>query len=100
MDILLLLILILESKKSMHNEMRTCAEILTYLGCVQLILTNNKVYWPCSPFLSAQQVKEFFKLVEHFQALLLIISVHCSTWKRNLPHFSSLHKDSFVLTSL
>ena len=27
----------------------------------------------CSPFLSAQLAKEFFKLVEHFQPLLLII---------------------------
>ena len=29
----------------------------------------------CSPLFSAQQVKEFFKLAEHFQAQLLIISL-------------------------
>ena len=53
-----------------------------------------------SPFLSAQQVKEFFKLVEHFQASLLIMSAQCILWKRNLPHFSPLHTGSFGLTSL
>jgi len=53
-------------------------------------------------FLSIQQVKEFFKLVQHLQcASLLFMSAQCFIWiYSNLPHFSPLHEDSFVFTSL
>ena len=46
------------------------------------------------PFYSAQQVKEIFKLVEHFRASSLILSAHCIILNIHSPHFSPLHTDS------
>ena len=57
----------------------------------------------CSLFLSAQQVMEFFKLIEHLNASLMITSAHCSVEKyRNLPYFSLhfMNTDNFALTFL
>ena len=51
----------------------------------------------CSPFSSAQQVKEFFKVVEHLPASLLIMCAQCIIGNRHLPQFSPLHTDSCVL---
>ena len=53
-----------------------------------------------SPSLSAQYVKEFFKLVKDVLESWRILSAQCSIWKRDLPQFSSLHANSFALTSL
>ena len=51
--------------------------------------------------MSAQQVKDILKLIEHLRASMNIInSVHHKLWKKNLPHFSLLHTDSFALPSL
>ena len=61
------------------------------------VLRKPQKPFQCSPFLSAQLAKEFFKLVEHFQPLLLIISAHCLVWNRNLPHFGQLCTYSFAL---
>lgn len=47
------------------------------------------------PFSPAQQVKEFFELVEPSQTSLLFISAQCLVWNRNLPNFSPLHTDGF-----
>ena len=52
----------------------------------------------CLPFLSVQQVKEFFKLVEHLWASLLVMSAQCNIWNKNFLHFSPLHTESFSLT--
>ena len=53
----------------------------------------------CSPFLSAQNVKEFFKLVEHSWASLLNI-FSTITCDRKLPYFSPLHTRQMVLSLL
>ena len=52
------------------------------------------LYMQYSPFLSAQQVKEIFKLVEHFRASSLILPAHCIILNIHSPHFSPLHTDS------
>ena len=52
----------------------------------------------CSSFLSAQPVKEFFKLVEHLQAihcLIIIMSAQCIICNGNLSHFSPFFRDRF-----
>ena len=71
--------------------------------CIDLFeqTLNFTVHFACCllymhylPFLSAQQVKEIFKLVEHFRASSLILSAHCIISNKHLPHFSLLHTDS------
>ena len=51
----------------------------------------------CSPFLSAQQVKEFFNLAEHLRVSLVILSAQLIIWNKNFAHFSPLHTDSLAL---
>ena len=62
--------------------------------------SSRSIILQCSPFSSAQQVKEFFKLVEHLWPSLLIMSAYCIIGNRNMPHFSPLHARSFALISL
>ena len=50
----------------------------------------------CTPFLSTQQLKEFFKLVE--KSLLIVSSVHIMEQK--FASFNSTSKDTFAFTSL
>jgi len=65
-----------------------------------LLLLLILVVHQCSPFLSEQQVKEFFKLLKHLQASSLIMSSQRSICNRNSSHFSPLDTDSLALTSL
>jgi len=50
-----------------------------------------------SPFLSAQQAREFFKVIKHLRALLLIFSSQCIMRNKHLPHFSPFYTNSFAL---
>ena len=36
-----------------------------------------------------------FKMVEHLQALLLIMTAQCIIWNIPLPYFSPFHTDTF-----
>ena len=53
-----------------------------------------------SPFLSAQKVKEFFKLVEQLQPSSFVMPTQYIIWNRNLPHFSPFQTYSLVPSSL
>lgn len=51
-----------------------------------------------SLILSAPQIKQLFKLLEHLQPSMLIMSAQCILWKRYLPHFSQIQTNTFAVT--
>ena len=50
------------------------------VGLVALLQPSTGDYIQCLQFSSAQQVKEFFKLIEHSRSSLIIMSVQCIIW--------------------
>ena len=77
------------------NNRADCSQKNTLVCFSSHGLKQNRMQ--CSPFLSAQRVKEFFKVVEDLLSSVLTMSTQCTIWIRNLPHLS--HTDSFAITS-
>ena len=50
------------------------------VGLVALLQPSTGDYIQCLQFSSAQQVKEFFKLIEHSRSSLIIMSAQCIIW--------------------